>query len=741
MWVNGQNTTMTLHHHFHAVSRRSQHGIAAILLVLLVGLSLSIAVMGTMHYIKSEQDSTLTAHAVTTSQMKAWNGLEAFRQYLNSIGQTAAAALPTAAPGNAVALSGGTVANGISGVITNVATAAPGCSSGTQVTANFTGSNQGTGGTNAAATVQGVFCVVTNSSGSSTPPSPPPGMVIHGNLTTSGAIKFDGRQSANMTVIGNLNDSGTLDGINNLYVTGSINLASTGTVNNVQAQGDVTIANSGSFQSVSSQGNVSVTNTATIATINANGSVTFTNSASVGTVNALAGAVANGQPSTTTVGAGYVTTAGAQTLTNVNTNGGLKLNNATVRNLAAAGSVVFQDGYSPVQAGTIGTLGSLQQDPHTTKIITNSSNITYQPGFMPTYAANTVPVGAVAIPPAPAVDAWANKGLANYAFDVDHDNLIRVSISNVNGITANSGAPAATSLAGTVIPAGAYFVLDGGGANKDMLCPTKTYNATSCTIRVCYSGSPNNSCFTSAPAYTGGAINWSIANVATAGQSLPPGVLWFNGNVNWGLGTYFDSVMATGNITTAANNVTFAPNYVGYGNVANTNPSASSIGTAGVCVNNPFNTALASLYPLQNLYPTNFCPTPVVTTCVPAASNNYCGYQGAANPMGNIAMYAGSYAPGTTTFSGGLVTLAASSTIFGNIVSADTVSFGGSNYVAGYVTAMQQSGINSSSFAASTTIDLTNYPPTFNPCVSLAGCNNGSGSGLTTTTVQWTRYQ
>ncbi|MBB5190891.1 hypothetical protein HNQ50_001614 [Silvimonas terrae] len=717
-----------------------QRGIAAILLVILVGLSLTVTVLGTMHYVRAEQDSALTTHAVTTAQMKAWDGVEAFRQYLNTLGQTQAASLPTTAPGNVISISGGSVATGITGAITAVATGASTCGSGTQVTASFTGNNATTSDIKAAATVEAVYCVTTASGSGSTPPgSAGGGMVIHGNLTTSGNIKFAGDSSANITVIGNLTDTGTLDGINNLYTTGSVNLSSTGSVQNILAQGDVTINNSATFQTIGSQGNVTITNSATITTINANGSVTFTNSAAVGTVNALAGATANGRPSTTTPGSGGVTTAGAQTIANVNTNGNLNLYNATVKNLAAAGNLVYQDNYSAVQNGTVGTGFA----PAGNNGTTHNSHVTLVPNFMPTYAANTVPVPSVSVPSSPTIDAWANRSQANYAFDVDSANNIRVNISNVNGIPSSSGAPAATSVTGTSIPAGAWYVLGDGQSNRDMLCPTSTYNAASCTIRVCYSGSMYNSCFTSQPTVSAGVPTWSLADVATAGEALPPGLVWFNGNVNLGLGTWLNTVMATGNITTSANNITYAPNYVGFGNVTNPNSNAK-IGTAGICVNNPFNASADMLtkYPSQNLYPTNLCPTPVVSTCVPNASNNYCGYQGAANPLANIALYAGGYIPGSTTFSGGTVTLGASTQIFGNVISADTVSFGGNTYVAGYVNAFQQSQTNSSSFTATTTIDLTNYPPTFNPCVSQAGCSTGGGStGVTTTQVVWTRYK
>ena len=78
-----------------------QRGIATVLILLLVGLSLSAAVFGTAHYIRSHQQQDVAAHAQTQAQMKAWTGAELVRQYLQQLqdsGQLAALYAKTPLP-------------------------------------------------------------------------------------------------------------------------------------------------------------------------------------------------------------------------------------------------------------------------------------------------------------------------------------------------------------------------------------------------------------------------------------------------------------------------------------------------------------------------------------------------------------------------------------------------------------------------------------------------------------------
>ncbi|MDH1428943.1 hypothetical protein N5J23_17585 [Comamonas aquatica] len=62
-----------------------QRGVATVLILLLVGLSLSAAALGTAHYIRSQQKQDIATHAQTQAQMKAWTGAELVRQYLQKL--------------------------------------------------------------------------------------------------------------------------------------------------------------------------------------------------------------------------------------------------------------------------------------------------------------------------------------------------------------------------------------------------------------------------------------------------------------------------------------------------------------------------------------------------------------------------------------------------------------------------------------------------------------------------------
>lgn len=67
-----------------------QRGIAAILLVLLTGLSATVIALGTMSYVRGSQRSQQTVHAQTQSEINAWVGMQALTGYLNNnLGNTA----------------------------------------------------------------------------------------------------------------------------------------------------------------------------------------------------------------------------------------------------------------------------------------------------------------------------------------------------------------------------------------------------------------------------------------------------------------------------------------------------------------------------------------------------------------------------------------------------------------------------------------------------------------------------
>lgn len=64
-----------------------QQGVATVLLLLLVGLTLTVMVLGSSAYLRQQQVYTLSNHAQTQAQLKAWTGAELVRQYLQHVRQ------------------------------------------------------------------------------------------------------------------------------------------------------------------------------------------------------------------------------------------------------------------------------------------------------------------------------------------------------------------------------------------------------------------------------------------------------------------------------------------------------------------------------------------------------------------------------------------------------------------------------------------------------------------------------
>lgn len=67
-------------------TRRSQKGIATILIVLFTGTALTAATLGTMYRIRGAQEQSVALHAQTQAQIRAWTGAELLRTYLGQLG-------------------------------------------------------------------------------------------------------------------------------------------------------------------------------------------------------------------------------------------------------------------------------------------------------------------------------------------------------------------------------------------------------------------------------------------------------------------------------------------------------------------------------------------------------------------------------------------------------------------------------------------------------------------------------
>ncbi|QYK00084.1 FapA family protein [Shewanella psychrotolerans] len=239
---------------------------------------------------------------------------------------------------------------------------------------------------------------------------------------------------------------------------------------------------------------------------------------------------------------------------------------------------------------------------------------------------------------------------------------------------------------------GRYYLVGSGGFN-DYLCTSSTYSDSSCNKKICQGHSNYNSCFT----YNSSSKTWVIA-----GKEMVPAILWFNGSVDLKQGTFVNTILATENIDTSAQLVIKAPNYSGY---------------SDVCINPTY----------SDFYPTNLC-----------SIGNY-----VSNPLANTALMAGGYVD--DIFSGGDISLGASTKVFGSVVCANLISTTGSSVIHGYLTVgNQKASSEGSSFRGSTTIDLSNLPSTYEPeHIVTRGSEtneNGNGSTITNVTQLWSRY-
>ena len=157
-----------------------QRGIATVLILLLVGLSLSAAVFGTAHYIRSQQQQDVAAHAQTQAQMKAWTGTELVRQYLQQLQDSGQlAALYAKAPPFDLTLSGDGVTSAVLARITATDSTAK------TVTARITGVTAPDSSAEARAVVEVVYGAEAGSE-PQPPAMPRASAVFRGDLSISG---------------------------------------------------------------------------------------------------------------------------------------------------------------------------------------------------------------------------------------------------------------------------------------------------------------------------------------------------------------------------------------------------------------------------------------------------------------------------------------------------------------------------------------------------------------------------
>lgn len=151
-------------------------------------------------------------------------------------------------------------------------------------------------------------------------------------------------------------------------------------------------------------------------------------------------------------------------------------------------------------------------------------------------------------------------------------------------------------------------------------------------------------------------------------MSIAPGVAWFDGNLEVGNGTYYNTFIATGygsktdSIITSGSHTTYAPNYAGYSGSV----SGTQYAPQGVCNSTYF----------SGLIPTQFCNSSTQTYTP--------------QTIGNFAFKAGSCTGNCYSYTGGNIKTGASSNIYGNVLAGNEFNSGGSTTIAGHITALAQ---------------------------------------------------
>lgn len=653
--------------------RSHQRGMATTLVMLLVGMAMTVTAMGMVYGIRSAQEQQMASHAAVPAESRTWEGVELTRLYLLDV----ASQTPTSSAEERLLALTGTLASNINGLTISVAE--PYAKATGLIGFNISSAIAVNGAAGATATVQAFYNIKFATAAAVLTQSDI--IKIGKPLNLTGSITFKGNPTAKIAVKGDANLSGSVTGLQYLQATGDIVIGGGIQVDEIFANGTLNLNGSASTIKGSALGNITLASGGSQGVLYTNGDISISNG-SVGTANALGKITSTTGGTLGTLNAGKTIAISNGTTTEANGVGDVTVTSwPSINRINSKANVTCPSPYWFPQ-GTI-KAKSTSGCPNTSAVVA-PSNVTVTL-FTPLTAKveDTVKI-----------DAYDYKNASNYVFEYVGGKR-QVTVQNINGVTNG------------VYYLGNYAQQNGRGYN-DFLCKTVD-NSNNCTSpatpdsttrTLCQGQSTYNGCIT----YANG--TWTVS-----GKNLAPGALWFKGDLQMSNGEYYDTVVATGNITTSGAHVLYALNFAGY---------------QVVCNNKYLKNQTTDF---TGLYPTNFC--------------DISGAKLISNSLGNVAYLDGSFTNGL--FSGGSITLGASSNIFGSIVAGDVFLTEGSSTVHGYVTAAAQGATPANAWGGSTLIDLSNLPDTYIPGQIPAGSqptctNNCPGSTGTTVAVKWTRY-
>jgi hypothetical protein len=695
-----------------------QRGAATILVVLLIGVGLVSASLGAMHVVRSTQERQLAAHAQVNAQAGVWATVEVVRAYLETLNKEQ---LDKLTLDQVWTISGNDNLAQQAIVFKRVAPVAPLVKY--LISARLTATDTAA---RSSSSLEVVYEVK---------PANPAGNVslngvldFYNDLNASGGITLNVPGKANFNVDGNFTaDSIGISGVGlgRVAVTGDISIGSAVAADeiwarNVKIQGGATIGNVFAFgdpdgtgkgnaikdllKSDTCCGYVEMTGGTGIKSILANGAAHLAGSGVVSVMALRDVVVAQGGGAyTNIVSGGGINTTGASgsTFDTLSAVGNIALTEVTVSGLIKAqGNVTCTSSkrYTIKAGGTVlGCVGTIDAP-----LIPKPS------------VELMVPIEPIKLS-RPVVDAWALRASANYDIELEAGK-VKVAVRNINGIVNDT-----------------YYVgsMYGGHNNtesfsREYLCKSvdivngksKCPVVEQLTAKPFCASNNNNHCFTFTPGTTG-----TPGKMKISGYSIPPGVIWFKGDIELAGTPYFNTFIATDNITTSGAMVSYALNYAAAYD-KKTPPSNA------VCKNEYGSATVADFL---GMYPTNYCSALGVYT---------------PNALGNIGLIAGGYSPAnnppgsaTKVFSGGGITLGSSNHIYGTVIAGNILRTGGSTKIFGYISAagLMQDPDESNELNNSTTLDLRDLPAGYNP-EEIPNMDESSGGTTSIATVLWTRY-
>ncbi|RQO58653.1 hypothetical protein DBR47_13265 [Paucibacter sp. KBW04] len=583
-------------------------------------------------YVRGLQAQSVTVHAMTQAQMKAWSGAEALRQFLFHL---KAKDLEQLSLGSPVQFAG---LEGVEAKVSRAPSDDPiNCKDGKVVGFEISGSSGG-----ASTLLANDFCL---KPAKSTVSSPKAVINIRGDLSLRGNIEVLGGDKAKVLVDGKVVGSGSLSGISFLQAKGDVELSGSSSNGIVFSEQNILLSGSGSYNALQAMGNIQLSGTVSAASAIANGAISL-----------------RGNQVTDLRAIGPVTLAGDATVGMLRTKSNVHHQGVKLVNQAFVEGDYLHERYGPVNGGQY--RGQLSGPSRAENRMTRNPNLLLD-----------IPALTPATLDTPTFDAYPYKSMANYVFERQGGDT-KVTVRSVSHVLD-----------------GTYFLV-GSGGNQDYLCTSNRYSPSSCVAKICTGYSDYNSCFQ----FDAASQTWKINGAKDANKSIStmvPGVLWFEGNVEAGTGNYHNTWLATGNLKTQGEHLSYSVNYADY---------------AWVCKSSRY----------SRLAPSNFClPGQAELQSVSA---------------GNICFGAGGVKDGN--YLGGKITLAASAEVFGDVVAGDILETGGSTVIHGFISAANLGSTgDGSSLKASTRVDLSNLPKSFQP-----GEHKPAASSLLVTLL-WSRYQ